>query len=184
MQRNQSYTGNPLLNAYLLEHAYPHFTSLRLFNADQFWYPTFFWPVKGILTWSDHLLVQTIIYRIFRPIFNPITAYVCWLSATLVLNYISIRRALLKISPNVKDIWLTIATLTTTFSPAITLQLGHPQLLSLFIIGPILYECHRLITEKTESFTLSDWAYLACLLLINGFFNIYTFTYACYGAII
>ncbi|WP_152562321.1 hypothetical protein [Prochlorococcus sp. MIT 0707] len=40
------------------------------------------------------------------------------------------------------------------------------------------------MTEKTESFTLSNWAYLSCLLLINGFFNIYTFVYACYGVMI
>ncbi len=180
----QNDPGDTLLNAYLLEHAYQHLTSINIFNSDQFWSPTFFWPVQGTLTWSDHLLGQSVIYGIFRPIFNPINAYVCWISATLILNYVSIRKTLTKISPNTKDIWISITTLVTTFSPAIGVQLGHPQLLSLFIIGPILYECHRLITEKAESFTLSNWIYLSCLLLINGFFNIYTFVYACFGAII
>ncbi len=180
----QTDPGDTLLCAYLLEHAYQHLTSLDIFNPDQFWSPTIFWPVKGTLAWSEHLLGQTMIYGIFRPILNPIYAYVCWISATLVLNYISMRKALTKISPKTKDIWLSISTLVTTFSPAIAIQLGHPQLLSLFIIGPILYECHRLITEKTENFTLSNWAYLSFLLLINGFFNIYTFVYACYGVMI
>ena len=176
--------GDTLLNAYFLEHAFQHLTSSNIFNPGQFWSPSFFWPFNNTLTWSDHLLGQSIIYGIFRPIFNPINAYVCWVSTTLILNYISIRKSLTKISPKTKDIWVSISTLVTTFSPAVANQLGHPQLLSLFIIGPILYECHRLITEKTENFTSSNWAYLSCLLLINGFFNIYTFVYACYGVII
>ena len=180
----QADPGDTLLNAYFLEHAFKHFTSINIFNPSQFWSPSFFWPINNTLTWSDHLLGQSVIYGIFRPIFNPINAYVCWISATLILNYVSIRKALTKISPNTKDIWISITTLVTTFSPAIAVQLGHPQLLSLFIIGPILYECHRLITEKTESFALSNWIYLSCLLLINGFFNIYTFVYACYGVLI
>ena len=176
--------GDTLLNAYLLEHAFQHLTSLRIFSPEKFWSPSFFWPIKNTLAWSDHLLGQSIIYGIFRTILNPINAYVCWLSATLILNYISIRRALQKISPNTKVIWLSIATLTTAFSPAITLQIGHPQLLSLFIIGPILYECHRLLTEKSENYTVGDWIYTACLLLMNGFFNIYIFVYGCFGVII
>lgn len=180
----QTDPGDPLLNVYILEHALQHLTSSNIFNPSQFWSPSIFWPINNTLAWSDHLLGQSVIYGIFRPIFNPITAYVCWLSTTLVLNYVSIRRALRGISPNTKDIWLTIATLTTAFSPAITLQIGHPQLLSLFIIGPILYECHRLLTCKSDNFTLSDWIFLTFLLLINGFFNIYTFVYACYGVLI
>jgi len=180
----QTDPGDPLLNLYFLEHAFQHFTSSNIFHPSQYWSPSFFWPVKNTLTWSDHLLGQSIIYGIFRPILNPINSYICWISATLVLNYVSIRKSLTKISPNTEDIWISISTLVTTFSPAIAVQLGHPQLLSLFIIGPILYECHRLITEKVENFMLSDWAYLSCLLLINGFFNIYTFTYALYGVII
>ena len=180
----QTDPGDTLLNGYLLEHAFQHFTSINIFDASQFWSPSFFWPINNTLTWSDHLLGQSIIYGIFRPIFNPINAYVCWISATLILNYVSIRKALTKISPNTKDIWISISTLVTTFSPAIAIQLGHPQLLSLFIVGPILYECHKLITERVESFTLSNWIYLSCLLLINGFFNIYTFVYACYGVLI
>ena len=180
----QTDPGDTLLNAYFLEHAFQHFTSIKIFNPSQFWSPSFFWPINNTLTWSDHLLGQSIIYGIFRPIFDPINAYVCWISITLVLNYVSIRKALTKISPETNDIWISISTLVTTFSPAIALQLGHPQLLSLFIIGPILYECHKLITERVDSFTLSNWIYLSSLLLINGFFNIYTFVYACYGVII
>ena len=180
----QTDPGDTLFNAYILEHAFQHLTSVDIFTPHLFWSPEFFWPIKDILSWSDHLLGQSIIYGIFRTILNPINAYVCWLSATLILNYVSIRKAIEKISPQTIDIWLSAIALTTAFSPAITVQIGHPQLLSLFIIGPILYECHRLITDKTEDYTLSSWLYLTCLLLINGFFNIYTFVYACYGVLI
>lgn len=179
----QSDPGDTLLNAYILEHAYKHFTSLSILNPSKFWSPGFFWPYEDTLTWSDHLLGQSIIYGLFRSIFNPIESYVCWICATLFLNYISIRRAIIKISPKTKKIWLDIATLTTTFSPAIAAQLGHPQLLSLFFIGPLLCECNKLINGKTHDYSAGDWTTLASLLLINGFFNIYTFAYALYGAI-
>ena len=180
----QTDPGDTLFNAYILEHAFQHLTSADIFTPHLFWSPEFFWPIKDTLSWSDHLLGQSIIYGIFRTILNPINAYVCWLSATLILNYVSIRRAIEKISPQTIDIWLSVIALTTAFSPAITGQIGHPQLLSFFIIGPVLYECHRLITGKPEDYALSSWLYLACLLLINGFFNIYTFVYACYGVLI
>ena len=180
----QTDPGDTLFNAYILEHAFQHLTSVDIFTPHLFWSPEFFWPIKDTLSWSDHLLGQSIIYGIFRTILNPINSYVCWLSATLILNYVSIRRAIEKISPKTIDIWLSVIALTTAFSPAITGQIGHPQLLSFFIIGPVLYECHRLITGKPQDYTLSSWLYLACLLLINGFFNIYTFVYACYGVLI
>lgn len=38
----QNDPGDTLLNAYLLEHAYQHLTSINIFNSDQFWSPTFF----------------------------------------------------------------------------------------------------------------------------------------------
>ena len=177
----QSDPGDTLLNAYFLEHAYKHFTSFNIFDPNKFWSPEFFWPYKDTLAWSDHLLGQSVIYGLFRPIFDPIESYVCWICTSLFLNYVSIRRALVKISPKTKQTWLSIATLTTTFSPAIAVQLSHPQLLSLFIIGPILCECHKIISGKPEDYSANDWITVGCLLLINGFFNVYTFVYALYG---
>ena len=176
--------GDTLLNIYILEHAYQHFSGLHLLDAEQFWSPDFFWPLKGTLAWSDHLLGPSVIYGLFRSLLDPFQSYLCWLSATLWLNYIAIRQATKLISPQALPIWASIAALVTCFSPTITEQLGHPQLLSLFLIGPILWQCHRLINKNPRDFAFSDWLLLATWLLANGFFNIYIFVYACYGVLI
>jgi hypothetical protein len=121
---------------------------------------------------------------LFRSLLDPFQSYVGWLSATLWLNYIAIRQATKLISPQTLPVWISITALVTSFSPAITEQLGHPQLLSLFLIGPILWQCHRLINQDPRDFAISDWLLLATWLLANGFFNIYIFVYACYGVLI
>ncbi len=176
--------GDPLLNLYFLEHAIKHLTSSNIFNPEAFWSPDFFWPVKDILAWSDHLLGQSIIYGFWRLFFNPYQAYAGWLGSSLFLNYISLRWALNRISPSSKAIWISVITLVCSFSPAIVHQVGHPQLLSLFIIGPILYGCHKLLTCDPEEITLADFAGMAGWLLANGFFNIYTFVYSSFCVLI
>ena len=180
----QTDAGDTLLNLYFLEHAYKHFTSSSFFNPDHYWSPGFFWPIQNTLAWSDHLLGQSLIYGLFRTLLDPFQSYLSWLSITLFFNYIAIRRACLQISPLTNSTWLSLTALITSFSPAIIQQLGHPQLLSLFLIGPVLWLCHRLIQQDPERFDVSDWLLLASWLLANGFFNIYIFVYAAYGALI
>jgi len=184
IERLQTDPGDTLLNLYFMEHAYKHFTSAAIVNLDHYWSPDFFWPVRDTLAWSDHLLGQATIYGIFRIGLNPFLSYLAWLVLTLWLNYISIRYACLQISPTTNPIWLSLAALVTSFSPSIIQQLGHPQLLSLFLIGPILWLCHRLISEEPENFEAADWLALFSWLLANGFFNIYIFVYSCYGVLI
>lgn len=176
--------GDTLLNLYFLEHAYRHFIDFQIFTPAQFWSPDFFWPIKDTLAWSDHLLGPSVIYGAFRSFCDPFQSYMGWIAATLWLNYVAIRHAAKRIAPETQAVWISIAAIVTSFSPAITQQLGHPQLLSLFLIGPILLLCHRLIQESPADFTISDWMLLGSWLLANGFFNIYIFVYACYGVLI
>ena len=178
--------GDTLLNHYFLEHAYQHVRDGQLLNPDHYWSPDYFWPIKDTLAWSDHLIGPAVLYGLFRILLvNPYNAYIGWLMLTLGLNYIALRRALLIISPNTTPSWLSLIALITAFSPAITMQLSHPQLLSLFLIGPILVHCHRLLTEEeVEAFSVSNWLMLGFWLLNNGIFNIYIFVYGCYGALI
>lgn len=184
LENLQTNPGDTLLNLYFLEHAYAHFTGPTIWQPDKFWSPDFFWPIRGVLAWSDHLLGPSVIFGTFRAFLDPYQSYAAWLSTTLWLNYVSIRLAISKISPETHSIWLSIAALATSFSPTIVEQLGHPQLLSLFLIGPVILQCHRLISQDPERFTWSDWLLLLSLLLANGFFNIYIFVYACYGVVI
>jgi hypothetical protein len=180
----QTDPGDTLLNLYFLEHAYRHFIDFQIFTPAHFWSPDFFWPIQDTLAWSDHLLGPSVIYGSFRSFCDPFQSYVAWIATTLWLNYVAIRHAAKRIAPETQPVWISIAALVTSFSPAITQQLGHPQLLSLYLIGPILWLCHRLIQESPVDFTISDWLLLGSWLLANGFFNIYIFVYACYGVLI
>ena len=183
LEQLQTDPGDTLLNLYFLEHAYQHFTGQNLLSPDHYWSPNFFWPIKDTLSWSDHLLGPSILYGAFRLLINPYQSYVGWLCLTLALNYTSIRLAIQRIASTTSATWLSIIALATTFSPAIIQQLGHPQLLSLFLIGPTLILCHRLIHKPTVDFTASDWLSLASWLLAIGFFNIYICVYAFYGTL-
>ncbi|WP_152669579.1 hypothetical protein [Synechococcus sp. GFB01] len=169
LEQLQTDPGDTLLNLYFLEHAYKHFSAHHIANSERYWSPQFFWPIKDTLAWSDHLLGPSMIYGLFRSVLDPFQSYVGWLSVTLGLNYISMRATVQRISPQTRSSWLSIAALVTAFSPTITQQLGHPQLLSLFLIGPILWQCHRLISLDCEKFYISDWLILASWLLANGF---------------
>ena len=184
LERLQTNPGDTLLNLYLMEHAFQHVTNGQLLHPERFWSPEFFWPIKNTLAWSDHLLGPSLIYGIIRIALDPLRTYIVWLSATLILNYVSIRVALKQISPKTMPTWLSMAALVTSFSPAIICQLGHAQLLSLFLFGPVLTLSHRLLTKPPDQFTVSDWLKLGSWLLANGFFNIYVFVYACYGAMV
>ena len=184
LEQLQTDPGDTLLNLYFLEHAYQHFSGLNLLTPDQYWSPNFFWPIRDTLSWSDHLLGPSVIYGAFRLLVNPYQSYVAWLSLTLALNYISIRLATQRIASTTSATWLSIIAVATTFSPVIIQQMGHPQLLSLFLVGPILVLCHCLINEPTIDFTASDWLSLAAWILAIGFFNIYICVYAFYGTLI
>ena len=183
----QTDPGDTLLNHYFLEHAYQHVRDGHLLNPEHFWSPDYFWPVKDTLAWSDHLIGPAVLYGALRTTLlpDPYQAYAGWVALTLLLNYVALRKALQLISPASTETWLSIIALITSFSPAITTQIGHPQLISLFLIGPILVLCHKLInTPNPKDFSVNDWLMLGFWLLSNGIFNIYIFVYACYGTLI
>ena len=180
----QTDPGDVILNIYFLEHSHQHFTSFNIFQPSLFWSPGFFWPIENTLAWSDHLLGPSLLYSGFRLFLPMFAAYTSWLFTTLVLNYISIRWALKHISPYTFPCWISGISLVTAFSPAITRQLDHPQLLSLYLIGPILLFCNQLMISIVDKFSISRWLTFCALILANGFFNIYIFVYTLFGAAI
>ena len=99
LEKLQPDPGDTILNIYFLEHAFRHFTTINIVDPAHFWSPNYFWPVKDTLAWSDHLLGQSIIYGFFRLIFDPFQSYLAWLLLTLWFNYVSVRFAIQKISP-------------------------------------------------------------------------------------
>ena len=179
LERLQPDYGDVLFNLYLFEHVFQHFTSLDIFNPALFWSPDFYWPVANVYTWSDHLLGPSVLYAPWRLLFNPFESYLGWTITTLTLNYISIRWALTKIAKYSNPIFLSAIALTATFNPVVTVQISHPQMLSLYIFGPLLILWHEALSKSTEQFSISRLILLLSLTLLNSIFNIYL---AVYGA--
>lgn len=179
LERLQPDYGDVLFNLYLFEHVFQHFSSLDILNQPSFWSPDFYWPVANILTWSDHLLGPSAIYSPWRLFFDPFESYLGWIITTLTLNYVSIRWGLKRITKYSNPIFLSAIALAATFNPAVTVQLSHPQMLSLYIFGPLLILWNQSLSMHTERLSVSSIILLLSLTLFNSIFNIYL---AVYGA--
>lgn len=169
--------GDVLFNLYIFEHVFKHFSSLNIFNHSLLWSPEFYWPIADVFTWSDHLIGPSVIYAPWRLFLDPYQSYLGWIITTLILNYISIRWALRKIATRSPEIFISAIALTASFNPAVTIQISHPQMLSLYIFGPLLILWNYALSTKTEELKLDQVILLMALTLFNGFFNIYLLVY-------
>ena len=111
LEKLQPDPGDTILNIYFLEHAYRHFTTINIFDSTHFWSPNYFWPIKDTLTWSDHLIEQSIIYGFF-DYFDP-SELSTWLLLTLWFNYV-LSGLQPKTSPQTEQVWLSLIALVTT----------------------------------------------------------------------
>ena len=177
LERLQPDYGDVLFNLYIFEHVYKHFSTFNIFNHSLLWSPEFYWPVANVFTWSDHLIGPSAIYAPWRLLLGPFQSYLGWIITTLVLNYISIRWALKKIAVYSPEIIISAIALTASFNPAVTIQISHPQMLSLYMFGPLLILWNCALSAKTKELKLDQVILLTSLTLFNGFFNIYLLVY-------
>ena len=183
LQKLQFDPGDTLLNLYFLEHNTRYLFGGGLLHRASYWSPDFFWPSTNVIAWSDHLILPSLLYAPFRLVFDPYISYVAWLVLTLLLSYCSLRWALQRIAPTCGALALSLISLICVFSPAITIQLMHPQLLSLYLMGPVIVAVNELLTTPKDSYSSRQGLLLLLALMANGFLNIYLFVYASYGAL-
>jgi hypothetical protein len=183
IERLQPDYGDVLFNLYLFEHVFKHFSSTDILNQTLFWSPNFYWPVANVYTWSDHLLGPSTLYAPWRLFFNPFESYFGWIITTLTLNYVSIRWSLGKITKYSNPIFLSAIALTATFNPAVTVQISHPQMLSLYIFGPLLILWNQALSKDTGNLSVSQLILLLSLTLFNSIFNIYLVVYGAFCTI-
>ena len=128
--------GDSLLNLLFLENGYLHLWGGEHWLAWHEWFnPGYFYPYANVLAWSDHALIPSALYGIWRHFCEPAAAYGLWMITTSALNFIVLTKVLRRFAR--PSIALAIA-YATSYGLVQLSQLGHSQLLSQYFIAPCL----------------------------------------------
>ncbi|MEH2365195.1 hypothetical protein [Nostoc sp.] len=124
----QTDPGDTRLNNYFLEHSFQ-----LLINKDYaggLWSPTFFYPYKNVLAFSDNLFGSAPIYWLFRLFLSADFAFQIWMIAVCILSFASF--ALLMRRYQVSHLLSALGALLFAFNMPRINQIGHQQLLPQF----------------------------------------------------
>jgi hypothetical protein len=124
----QTDPGDPWLVNYFLEHSFQ-----MLVNPDyqgELWSPTFFYPYKNVLAFSENLFGSAPVYWLLRAFFTSDLAYQLWMIAVCILNFFSFAFLMRKF--RVSHVLSAFGAFIFAFSMARVGQLSHPQLLPQF----------------------------------------------------
>jgi len=127
-QKMQQDTGDPLFNAFVLEHIYKYFFD-STYTASLL-SPRFFYPAPNLLTFSDNLLGSAPIYWFFRQFFDWSLSFQLWEIIVLVLTYVGFIWLFryLKVRPSLS----ALAAFIITFGMPRVMQVIHPQIFPQF----------------------------------------------------
>lgn len=126
--QTQENPGDSWLVNYFLEHSFQ-----LLVNRDysgELWSPSFFYPYKNVLAFSENLFGAAPVYWLFRTFFSPDLAYQLWMISTCGLNFLSF--AFLMRSYRVGHILSGLGAFLFAFSLPRIAKIGHQQLLPQF----------------------------------------------------
>ncbi len=153
--------GDPILNLYFLKWGM-HQIGLGLPNV---WDANFFFPVKGALTLSDHLLGPALQLFLLRPLIpSAISGYNCLLWSSFVLTGASTAWVLRQAGCSRPAAFLGGALFA--FCPYRWSQLSHLQVLLMQWLPLTLWSFDRLLAERTPR--RAGWFLLFYLLHITG----------------
>jgi len=152
-------------------------------QLSNFWSPDYFWPMQNTKAWGDHMLLHTGIYGLFRTGLDEPSSWTAWISSLLILNYISLRYFLGKISRFKSPFVLSITSLVTCFSPAITEFMAQPKMLGIFMLPPLLVYIDNMFRSESALLKASDLLGLAIITSASMLITIYTFVFTAFGVI-
>jgi hypothetical protein len=123
-RRLQTDPGDTILNHYFLEHSW-RWVSQRDYKGT-LWSPTFFYPEKDVLGYSDNLFGAAPVYWLLRVPFDEITAYQLWMILGFVLNFIAMALVLRWFGVN--PALCALGAFLFAFGTPHVQQIGHQQL--------------------------------------------------------
>ncbi|TBR58589.1 hypothetical protein B4U84_22050 [Westiellopsis prolifica IICB1] len=145
--RIQTDPGDTVLNNYFLEHSFQLLSNKNY--QGELWSPTFFYPYKRVLTFSDNLFGSAPIYWLFRTFLLPNLAFQLWMITVCILSFVSF--AMLMQRYRVNHILSALGAFLFAFGMPRISQIGHQQLLPQFftpLAFLIAWECFKKPTIK------------------------------------
>jgi len=124
----QADAGDTRLNQYFLEHSFQLLTNRNYIG--ELFSPTFFYPYKNVLTFSDNLFGSAPIYWALRALFEPDLSYQLWMILVSILCFISF--AILMRHYRISHVPTVIGAFLFAFGMPRLVQILHQQLLPQF----------------------------------------------------
>jgi hypothetical protein len=124
----QTDPGDTRLNNYFLEHSFQLFVNRNYSGG--LWSPSFFYPYKNVLAFSENLFGAAPIYWLLRAFYSSDIAFQLWMIAVCILNFISF--AVLMRRYRVSHLLSVLGAFLFAFSMPRILTFGHQQLLPQF----------------------------------------------------
>lgn len=126
--RMQTDTGDTRLTNYFLEHSFQFFFNKNYLG--ELWSPTFFYPYKEVLSFSENLFGSAPIYWFFRIFSSSDIAFQLWMIAVSALNFGTF--SLLMRRFKVNYIIASLGSFLFAFGMPRIAKIGHQQLLPQF----------------------------------------------------
>jgi hypothetical protein len=124
----QTDPGDTRLNNYFLEHSFQLFVNRNYSGG--LWSPSFFYPDKNVLAFSENLFGAAPIYWLVRAFYSSDIAFQLWMIAVCILNFLSF--AVLMRRYRVSHLLSVLGAFLFAFSMPRVFKLGHQQLLPQF----------------------------------------------------
>lgn len=142
----QTDPGDSWLVNYFLEHSFQMLANSNY--KGELWSPSFFYPYKNILAFSENLFGSAPVYWLFRSFYSSDIAFQLWMIAVCILNFFSF--AFLMRKYQVGHILSALGAFLFAFSmPRIT-QLGHQQLLPQFFTPFVFLASWEFVKHPTR----------------------------------
>lgn len=142
----QTDPGDPRLNNYFLEHSFQ-----MLVNRDYtggLWSPSFFYPYKQVLAFSENLFGSAPVYWFFRSFLSSDTAFQLWMISVCILNFASF--AVLMRKHQVSHVLSVLGAFLFAFSMPRIAQIVHQQILPQFFTPLVFLSLWNFVKQPSR----------------------------------
>lgn len=161
----QADPGDTRLNNYFLEHSYQ--LIINRHYSGELWSPSFFYPYKNVLAFSENLFGSAPLYWLFRGFYSSDIAFQLWMIAVCVLNFLSFTILMRKYK--VSHLLSALGAFLFAFSMPRILTFGHQQLLPQFFTPLAFLAVWELVKRPTRK-RLTLFLLLTYLQLLAGIY--------------
>lgn len=161
----QTDPGDTRLNNYFLEHSFQMLVNRNYIGG--LWSPSFFYPYKQVLAFSDNLFGSAPVYWLFRSFLSSDIAFQLWMISVCILNFASF--AVLMRKHQVSHVLSVLGAFLFAFSMPRIAQIVHQQLLPQFFTPLVFLTVWNFVKQPSRK-QLTLLLLLTYLQLLAGFY--------------